>query len=218
MKRVATSISGLVIGAWLAAPAEAQSAPPALASIPVATATPTPAPAAEPPSVKAVLQLVQDACLPLLRGGQASQIARTVGLRMQDGVWVQTLQAGQQVQLQPPDVANPHLCSVTATYAAGAGGALRQALGAWASSQVPPLVPVKVEQSYAGAMYDRLVSTWSAQTPAGAEGVVLDQEKTLQGKPASGNLGQTSLLVSLTPTTTTTRTASTTPTTVASAH
>lgn len=158
-------------------------------------ASPTP----PPPVATAAVSTLQNVCLPLLRGGAVSRVAPAAGFRDRQGSWVLDVAGRPAVELDPPDVANPHLCTATLSYAPGGGDAIRAALATWAATQTPALSPVKVDQTYPGATYERQVSTWSAETPAGVEGVVLDEEKTPQGKPADGNLGQSTMLVSLTP-------------------
>lgn len=183
-------ITAVALLAASAAAAQAAATPaPATAAAPAAAATQTPV-------GQNTIAAIDKACLPLLRGAKASATAASAGFRLQDGVWMMTGTGQPKVELDPPDVANPHLCTLTVTYKPGGGAALRAALGAWAGAQSPPLAPVETNQAVAGSPDGLTTSTWSGPGSGGVEGVVLSQEK-----PAAGQNGQSqsTVLVSLGP-------------------
>jgi len=146
------------------------------------------------------VMVVQRICVPLVQGASLERIARIAGLRREHGQWVYRIDRNQRVELATPDPTNPHICGATIIHQVGAQPAIRQALDNWARSQTPPLQAIKVEVQTAGPLYLRTTSTWSGSSPRGAFGVVFASEKTLQGKPVHGGLGQSELLASLTPT------------------
>lgn len=177
----------IAAAAMAAAPlAFAQTAPPAtLATV--------------PPAASDAVASLQDACLPILRGGHVKPAAQSAGFKLQDGGWVKPIAGKDEIDLDPPDVANPHVCTLTITAAPGDGAAVRGALAAWAAVQRPPLAPAGVGQSVPGASQAWVTSTWSAQTSAGTESVVLTQPQSPAGQPAT-QPQQSTLLVSLSPT------------------
>jgi len=173
-----------------ATPALAQSAPPGVATTPAAASPST-------PLTQNTIAAIDKACLPLLRGAKPQAAAASAGFRLQDGVWTMSASGQPKVELDPPDVANPHLCTLTITYKPGGGAALSAALGAWASAQSPPLASVETNQAVAGSPEGLTNSTWSGQASGGVESVVLSQEH-----PAAGATGssQSTVFVSLGPT------------------
>jgi hypothetical protein len=161
---------------------------------PVAGAAPPVGPPT--PLVQDTLDAITRTCLPLLHGSATPATAASTGFRQQDGIWTKSAEGRPKLELDPPDVANPHECTVTVTYAPGGGAALRAALGAWAGAQSPPLAPVETNQAVAGSPNGLFTSTWSGQASGGVENIVLSQEK-----PAAGakGLSQSMVLVSLAP-------------------
>lgn len=176
--------------AALAAPAFAQSPPPTLQP---------PAPPAPPASAAAVdaVATVKTVCLPVLEGRDLKASARAAGYRLDNGQWVLPIAGKRQIDLSPPDVANPHVCSATIDARPDAGAAMQRALGEWASQQSPPLTPVEtnVSRDVSGATWT--TSSWSGRTASGVERLVLTQEP----KPAGGGetMSESELLVSLSP-------------------
>jgi hypothetical protein len=117
-------------------------------------------------------------------------------LRREHSNWVYRIDRKQSIELANPDPTNPRVCSATIIQDVGAQPAIRQALDNWARSQTPPLKAVKDAVQTVGPLYLRTTSTWSGSS---ALGVVFAGERTLQGKPVHGDLGQSELLASLTP-------------------
>lgn len=145
------------------------------------------------------MSLLQRVCLPLIDGGKLESVAKAAGLRRKDGVWALRIDRKRRLELDPPDVANPYACGATIIHGVGAGPAIHDAIDDWARSQTPGLTPVKVRQASTGAIYARTTSTWEGKNAKGDIGVVLSEEKTLQGRPVDGDLDQSTLILSLTP-------------------
>lgn len=173
-------------------------ASPALAQTTAPSAPPTqvaPTATAQSPLTEDAVAALDKVCLPVLRGAKVKTAAATAGFKLEDGAWSRPIGDQRRLDVEPPDVANPHLCTVTVTYAAGDGAQLRAALGAWASTRSPPLSAVQVGQNIAGS--DLTTSQWSGQGSGGAESVVLSQEQPAQG---NGGSRQSTVIVSLSPT------------------
>jgi hypothetical protein len=141
---------------------------------------------------------LQKACLPILRGKQVKAAAQSAGFKFEDGGWVMPIAGKDEIDLDPPDAANPHVCTLTITAAPGDGAAMRNALGAWAAAQSPPLAAAGGGPSAPGSSPGWVTSTWSAQTAGGAESVVFTQSQPPPGQAATQQ--QSTLLVSLSPT------------------
>jgi hypothetical protein len=188
MKAMDKELIATIVAAAMAAAsaAFAQTAPSAATS------------AAIPPAASDAVASLQDACLPILRGSHVKPAAQSAGFKLQDGGWVKPIAGKDEIALDPPDVANPHVCTLTITATPVDGAAVRGALAAWAAAQRPPLAPAAVDQNVPGASQAWVTSTWSAQTSAGTESVVLTQPQSPAGQPAT-QPQQSTLLVSLSP-------------------
>lgn len=184
----------LALAGAACSPALAQTAAP-----PASTASRPPAAAASTFAARYAVEALEKVCLPVLRGAPLKASAQSADFKLENGAWVLPIGGGQQITLQPPTGDNPHLCGMTILSSVGGGASMRAILSAWAADQTPPLAAVRKDASVVGPSHERLTSTWAAQTASGVEGVVLSQERTLQGKPVDGAFNQSNLLVSLTP-------------------
>jgi hypothetical protein len=164
----------------------------AAAAFPLAARAAPPAAKPAPPIATDAVAALTDVCLPVMHGADVHAVAQKGGFKDDDGDWVRQIDSQRRIDLDPPDIANPHQCTATVTTAPGDGAAVSAAVGAWASAQSPPLAVAVSDQSAGAGL---TASTWSAQTPAGTEAVVLTQQKARSGATA----GQSTLLVSLTP-------------------
>lgn len=161
--------------------------------------------ASVPPAAADAVATVQKACLPMLRGRPVKPSAQAAGFKMENGAWVMPIAGKDEIDLAPPDAANPHVCTVTITAQPGDAAAMQSALGAWAAAQQPPLTASGVDQPAPGTP-GWVISTWTARTAAGAESVVLTQPQapapaaaaTATDQPAAAP-AQSTLLVSLSP-------------------
>jgi hypothetical protein len=161
-------------------------------------ATTQPATITPPPVVEGAIAALDRVCLPVLKGGDLDKSAKAAGFRNKDGQWVMSVTGRSEIDLNPPDTANPSVCGASITAPAASGLALRQALDSWAQRQTPPLAPVKMDATVAGPSHQWTTSSWSGTTPAGVEGVVLSQEQPKAGAPSQSAVGQATLLVTLT--------------------
>jgi hypothetical protein len=179
-------------------PAFAQGSIPTL-SPPAPSATPqaTPASARISPAPQVVVATLQDVCLPVLRGVALAPAAMSSGFAERDGQWTLETADKSQVVLEPPDLANPHVCAATIALAPGDVGPIGPSVAAWATAQSPPLRPVKSDVVAASGAFRRITWSWSGRTAAGVEGVVLSRDEPSSGQPGGG--GQATLFVSLTP-------------------
>lgn len=200
MKRKAFVVSLAIIAAAASPTAFGQvksQTGPAPAS-PAPTTPSQAAPAAPSPAAIDVVTTLQKACLPILRGERVEAAARSAGFRLQDGGWVRPIAGKEEINLDPPDTANPHVCTLTITTGPSDVAAMRGQVASWAAAQSPPLASVGV-QSAPGAAQGWVTSTWTAQTPSGAESVVLTQPQA-PTEQSSAQTQQSTLLVSLSPT------------------
>lgn len=165
-----------------------------------ALAQATAKPAAQTPEVAAALAALEKVCLPLASGSDLKTVARSAGLRQQDGGWVLPISGPEEVDIAPPDTANPHVCIATLRFRGDQAAAMRTAIGAWAARQSPPLTPDQVAAAEKGPQELRTISSWEASTPKAADAVLFTKEKTLDGKPIDGALNEAQLIVSVTPT------------------
>ncbi|HWF76537.1 MAG TPA: hypothetical protein VN694_05105 [Caulobacteraceae bacterium] len=178
----------------------------AMAAAPSAFAQTASAPAA---ATAYAVATVQKACLPMLRGEAVKSAAQSAGFRLENGGWVMPIAGKDEIDLDPPDSVNPHVCTVTITAQPSDAAAMRSALGAWAAAQRPPLSADGVDQSAPGAQ-GWVTSTWTGRAAGGAESVVLTQPQSpaqspaqatpaaATDQPAAGRV-QSTLLVSLSP-------------------
>jgi len=148
------------------------------------------------PAASDLVATLQQVCLPVLRGGDVKSSASAAGFTQKDGQWVLKIAGDARIELAPPDVTNPHVCSATIYAQPGETAALQQALGAWAGAQKPAITPLKLDAAVAGAS-DWTTSTWSAQTPSGTLSIALGQQQPTPGTATT--LTESDLQVSLTP-------------------
>lgn len=159
-----------------------------------------PAPASQTPEAGAVISALQRVCFPLSRGAKVDALAATSGLRQENGQWVLPIRGPEQIVVTPPDVSNPTVCTATITYDPAQDSQLVGVIDRWAKTRTPPLKAVKIKTPETGPAMQRQTSSWEGLGAKETDGVVLSQEKTLQGQPVDGKLDQAELLVSVTPT------------------
>jgi hypothetical protein len=179
-------------------------APAAFAQAAAAPAVTASAPPAAASAAADAVATVQQVCLPVLHGKPLKPAAQAAGFKLENGAWIMPIAGKHEIDLDPPDAVNPHVCTVTITAQPGDAAAMRSALGAWAAAQQPPLAANGVDQSAPGAQ-GWITSTWAGRTAAGVESVVLTQPQSPpSASPAAtdqptGSPVQSTLLVSLSP-------------------
>lgn len=154
---------------------------------------------AKSPEVAAALTALEKVCMPLASGSNLKSVAPASGLRQQNGDWVLPINGPEVVDVTPPDTANPHVCFATIRYRGDQGGAIQQAIGAWAVAQTPPMTPGETNMVEKGPQMQRTLSSWEGSSPKAADTVIFAVEKTLDGKPVDGVLNEAQLTVSVSP-------------------
>ena len=148
------------------------------------------------PAVADMVTTLQQVCLPVLKGGDVKASASAAGFKLEDGEWVLPINGDRRIELAPPDVANPHVCSAAVYANPDSQAALRQAVNTWADAQSPPLTQVQEPLGLTTAGWSS--SSWRGQTPAGTLSVALGQAQPAPGR--SPNVLESDLEVSLAPT------------------
>jgi hypothetical protein len=157
------------------------------------------APAADDRGAAAVMAVVTDVCLPLLRGAKVETVAKAAGLKNSRDGWMLPISGKQRIEIDPPGGANPHVCAATIIHDPSSGPAIVSALGDWSQMQAPALPPLKTQEKATGALYQLTTSSWEGMAAGGDLAVVYTEDKTLDGKPVAGALDQAALTVALTP-------------------
>lgn len=155
-------------------------APPKAAQMITATA-----PAATDAGAQQVVSMLTSVCLPLIRsgGGDMKAIAKTAGLKMVRGNWTMVLDKVNQIQVQPPTVANPTICRMTIQHTVDAKDPLLNAMAYWASTQNPPLK--QLSNGYFTDAGATRTTTWSWYSDApGAQYGLAYSEQKINGQPA----------------------------------
>ena len=154
---------------------------------------------ASTPAARATLTMLNQVCVPRVLDGKPKTVARSLGLRNENGQWILPIDEKRRAVLLPPDKANPYICQAQITHQIGAQASIRSALDAWAKSRTPPFSRVDVLKPSTGPLYRLLASSWAGQTANGSLDVVLSEQKTLQGKPVDSDLDRSVLIVGFTP-------------------
>jgi hypothetical protein len=209
MARVRIALAALFCATASAAFAQDMAAPPTPATPPAAPApdstpaAPMAAPAPRPaPTGDAaqIISVIEHFCTPAIKGGDAGKLAGPLGLRKnRDGDFVLALGAGKRITVTPPDTSNPTVCSMTVLYDIGGDGPIYDALNNWALSQPNPYVEARTKESSQVGGETHITSTWSAVEADGAEGLLLIQARTADGKPLNGRADQANILFSIRP-------------------
>lgn len=133
-------------------PAQPSASPPAAApAAPAATAPAAPAaPEAQPAPQRptsgvgaVVLDAIERICVPLVKGGNADQLAKAYGLRKQRNRYVGTLEAKPYIIALEPQGSNKDTCELTVEFAHGQDETIAKALHTWAYLHQPELKPYR---------------------------------------------------------------------------
>jgi hypothetical protein len=136
------------------------------------------------PVAQQVVAMLTSVCLPLIRDSKdVKSIAKAAGLKNSRGVLSMTFDKVNQIQVQPPTVANPTICRMVIQHAPDANGPLLNAMAYWASTQNPPLK--QLSNGYFTDAGTTRTTTWSWYSDApGAEYGLAYSEQKINGKPA----------------------------------
>ncbi|MEO6341091.1 MAG: hypothetical protein ABIO39_13700 [Caulobacteraceae bacterium] len=151
------------------------------------------------PESAAALSTVERVCLPLLRGQTLKAVAAIAGLKQDHGEWTLPIAGRKRVVIDPPGGPNKTVCSAKLTYSLDGGPQIVDVLSRWAQAQAPALQMVKDHEDSKGPLRLRKTTSWFGMASGGSLGLVLSEEKDLQGRPAAGDYDEATLLVSLTP-------------------
>ncbi|HSV03779.1 MAG TPA: hypothetical protein VLI41_11305 [Phenylobacterium sp.] len=189
----------LILAAGLAAPALAQApaatAPSAPPPAPPTTAPPsqTPpaapvaAPATPPPPVAeaaptlpttgdeaTILRVLDNICVPLVRGGNLDQLAQAQGMRKnrRDGTWSMPLGSGRDytIAVQPQGV-NKDVCQAEVHFAIGQDAPIFKAINVWAFLHKPELQPTANYVAVDADGIKRVRRSWENQASNGSTAV-----------------------------------------------
>lgn len=151
------------------------------------------------PEAAAALSTVERVCLPLIRGQTLKAVAATAGLKRDHDDWILPIAGRKRVVIDPPGDSNKTVCSAKLTYGVDGGAPIVDVMNRWAQAQTPPLQKVKDGEDSKGPLRLRKTTSWFGMVSGGSLGLVLSEEKDLQGRPAAGDYDEATLLVSLTP-------------------
>ena len=141
-----------------------------------------------------VATIVEKACIPLIKGQDAKAVAAATGMKRKGDGLLLTLPGVERIALDPPTEANPTVCTLTVNYEMDQAKSLADALSSWAAAQTPTLAPLST-----GYQPRPGVTSWSwtADTSSMHEGLVLNTEKTPDGKPLGHGYDVATVLFSL---------------------
>ena len=149
------------------------------------TTAPPPAQASPPAGIGAyAINMIEKACLPLIRGQKIKALAPTLGLKHSGDDWALPLQGVEKILLSPPTQANPSVCILTLNYEIDQSKAVVDALSAWAAAQTPPLGPVDAAYQPNPSLTSW---AWQVDNDQAHEGMVFNAQKTADGKPLGRN-------------------------------
>jgi hypothetical protein len=158
---------------------------------------PPPAPA---PEAVQVIAALDNACIPLIGGGQPRAVAKAAGMRINsDGDLYLSLPGGDKIIVTVPSKANPTNCAMSVIHDVGAGDGLRDGLAAWASHRPAPLAPEKVAVSSPEDNGISLIWTWVDYGAAKTEGLIFIEHKKADGSPLPGSHEQADVTLSIRP-------------------
>ncbi|MDX5331481.1 MAG: hypothetical protein LPJ86_03630 [Caulobacteraceae bacterium] len=126
------------------------------------------------------------ACLPMLAGETAKEVAKTHGVVRRDGVW-QVEAGGEAVEIAPPGAANPNVCALYISHAPDEAEAIFASIDGWATAPDLGLARVRDREPAAGA--DRQTSVWAGEALGRSLDVVLSKDTS------SGEVEPQSMLV-----------------------
>lgn len=166
-----------------------------LATAATACAAATPADTRTPEAIGVQVAL-ERVCLPLLKGQALERVAGSSGLKSDDQGWYLVLPRAERLSLLPPGGANPTVCSFTVTFPVDHPQPILTLLNVWAEDH--GLTARRKGQPSTGPAEQRWTWSWEGNGPSGSTAIVFDTEKTLQGRPVSGELDRATVLVSQT--------------------
>lgn len=196
--------------AAVAQPAETPPAQPAAPATPPATAPAAPAgapaapaaPASEPAPQRptsgvgaVVLDAIERICVPLVRGGNADQLAKAYGLRKRRDVWVGTLETKPYTIALSPQRSDKNTCELTVEFAIGQDETIAQALHTWSYLHQPELKPYRSDIRPDPVNGNQLTTrSWEHFTNTDSIGLVFVLHRKADGSPVERNRERAKIL------------------------
>lgn len=146
-----------------------------------------------------VVSMLTSVCLPLIRDSSpVKEIAKAAGLKNARGVLTMQFDKNNQIQVQPPTVANPTICRMIINHTVDDRTGLLNAMAYWASTQNPPLK--QLSNGYHTDAGTTRTTTWSWYSDApGAQFGLAYSELKMNGQPAGKGYDIGNLQLSVTP-------------------
>ncbi|MFD1783050.1 hypothetical protein ACFSC0_06565 [Phenylobacterium terrae] len=209
-----TALVSLVALAGFSTAAVAQPAetPPAQPAAPAAPATPATPPAAAPAAPAApatepapqrptsgvgavVLDAIERICVPLVRGGDADQLAKAYGLRKRRDVWVGTLETKPYTIALSPQRSDKNTCELTVEFAIGQDETIAKALHTWSFLHQPELKPYRSDIRPDPVNGNQLTTrSWEHFTNTDSIGLVFVLHRKADGSPVERNRERAKIL------------------------
>ena len=191
-------------GAPTAAPAAPTPPPPAGTTAGAAGSAPAAANAAGPPTLPTtgdgavVLSILQRVCVPLVKGANFDQLAKSAGMKKaRGGAYVAALGGDKayNITIQPPG-SNSNVCQTDIHYALGAEQPIIAALNIYSFLHDPELMLQRNDYMVGGDNIKRITLSWEHYTDKESTGLVFVQLKSANGAALSGKYDQATLLYS----------------------
>jgi hypothetical protein len=183
-----------------AAPAATDAAPAAAPAAPAGEASAAPAaePAPQRPTsgVGAIaLDAIERICVPLVRGGNADQLAKAYGLRKQRDRYVGTLETRPYTIALEPQRSDKNTCELTIEFAFGQDETIAKALHTWAYLHEPELKPYRSDIRPDPVNGNQLTTrSWEHFTNTDSIGLVFVLHRKADGSPVERNRERAKIL------------------------
>lgn len=179
------------------APAPATpAAPPAAAPADPAAPTTQPLPQRPTSGVGAiVLDAIERICVPLVRGGNADQLAKAYGLRKRRDVYVGTLETRPYTIALSPQRSDKNTCELTVEFPIGQDETIAEALHTWSFLHDPELKPYRSDIRPDPVNGNQLTTrSWEHFTNTDSIGLVFVLHRKADGTPVERNRERAKIL------------------------
>ncbi|HEY9217977.1 MAG TPA: hypothetical protein VIO94_08010, partial [Phenylobacterium sp.] len=142
-----------------------------------------------------LIDVIQRVCMPLVKGGNADQIAKAYGMKKSKQRYVATLGAKPYLIALEPQGGNKDVCEVTIEYAPGGEQPIVQALHTWAFLHQPQLTPYRsdIRPDPLNGNQKLITRSWE-HVDAPHFGLVFVQQKKNDDTPVGKNFDRAKLL------------------------
>lgn len=143
-----------------------------------------------------LIQVIDQICVPAVRGGDLDALAKSHGFKKRKGAWVRGLSSGKDytVTLQPQG-SNKNVCQADVNYAIGQEKPIVNALNVWAFLHKPQM-PLQRNDFVVQGAVKRITLSWEYYTDKVSTGLVFVQLKNADGSPMSAKYDSGTLLYS----------------------